>query len=75
MNNKISFAQKETLFSSMFLAFFNFLKLLKIAWNKPMAVASETLEGMFFQDYSVNMTHRKTMIGTKVKNYLCDLFQ
>ncbi len=38
-------------------------------------VASETLEGMFFLDYSVNMTHRKAMIGTKVKNYLCDLFQ
>ncbi len=38
-------------------------------------VASETLEGMFFQDVSVNMTHRKTMIGTKVKNYLCDRFQ
>ncbi len=32
-------------------------------------VASETLEGMFFLDYSVNITHRKTMIGTKVKNY------
>ena len=38
-------------------------------------VASETLEGMFFfQDYSVNMTHRTIMIGTKVNNHLCDLF-
>ena len=33
--------------------------------NNP-TVASETLEGMFFLDYSVNITHRKTMVGTKV---------
>ena len=26
-------------------------------------VASETLEGMFFLDYSVNITHRKTMMN------------
>ena len=43
--------------------------------NLVVTVASETLEGMFFLDFSVNITHRKTMIGTKVKNYLCDLFQ
>ena len=49
--------------------------LLAKAVDKITTVASKTLEGMFFLDYSVNMTHRKTMIGTKVKNYLCDLFQ
>ena len=38
-------------------------------------VTSETLEGMFFLDYSVNIFHREAMIGTKVSNYLCDLFQ
>ena len=36
-----------------------------------LTVASETLEGMFFQDYSVNMTHRNTMIS-KIQNCIKD---
>ncbi len=36
---------------------------------------AKALEGMFFLDYSANMISRETVVHTRMRNNLCDLFQ